>query len=71
MTNGDYAQFNMANRVNVREEDVPWLLLPKMMAVAGDIFQEVQRRKASRNLSPDRLPPAKKVKSGLRQRDPW
>ena len=71
LTNGDYAQFNMANRVNVRVEDVPWLVMPKMMAVAGDIFQEVQRRKASRNLSPDRLPPAKKVKSGLRQRDPW
>ena len=71
MTNGEYAQFSMTNRVEVRIEDVPWLVLPKMMAVASDIFVEVQRRKASRDRSPVRVPPAKRAKGGLRQRDPW
>ena len=71
LTNGDYAQFSVANRVKVSIEDVPWLVLPKMMAVASDIFEEVQRRKASRDRSPVRAPPAKKAKGGLRQRDPW
>ena len=71
LTNGDYAQFSAANRVNVIIGDVPWLVLPKMMAVAGNIFEEVQRRKASRDRSPARAPPAKKAKGGLRQRDPW
>ena len=71
LTNGDYAQFSMANRVKVSIEDVPWLVLPKMMAVASDIFLEVQRRKASRDRSPGKAPPAKKAKGGLRQRDRW
>ncbi len=59
------------HHINVSIEDVPWLVLPKMMAVASDIFEEVQRRKASRDRSPVRAPPAKKAKGGLRQRDPW
>ncbi len=61
----------MANRVKVSIANVPWLVLPKMMAVASDIFEEVQRREASRDRSPVRAPPAKKAKGGLRQRDPW
>jgi hypothetical protein len=72
LTNGDYAQLGAANRVNVTIEDVQWLVLPKMMAVASDIFVEVQRRKASRDRSPVKAPPAKRAKGGgLRQRDPW
>ena len=59
------------NRVNVTIEDVQWLVLPKLMAVASDIFAVVQRRKASRDHSPEKAPPAKKAKGGLRQRDPW
>ena len=70
MTNGDYAQFSMAIRVEVRIEDVPWLVLPKMMAVASDIFVEVKRRKVSRDRSPVRVPPGKRAKGGLRQLDP-
>ena len=71
LTNGDYTQFGAANRVRVTIEDVEWLLLPKLMAVASDIYTGVQKRKASRDRSPKRAPPAKKAKGGLRQRDPW
>ena len=59
------------HRVNGGIEVVPWLVLPKLMAVASDIFAVVQRRKASRDVSPEQAPPAKKAKGGLRQRDPW
>ena len=71
LTNGDYAQFRPANRVSVTIEDVKWLVLPKLMAVASDIFAEVQKRKAAKDHSPQQAPPAKKAKGGLRQRDPW
>ena len=59
------------HRVNGGIEVFPWLVLPKLMAVACDIFSEVQRRKASRDRSPEKAPPAKRAKGGLRQRDPW
>ena len=71
LTDGDYAQLGAANRVEVTIEEVQWLVLPKMMAVANDIFVEVQRRKASRDHGPEKAPPAKRAKGGLRQRDPW
>ncbi len=71
MTNGDYSQISAANRVEVVVEEVVWLVLPKMMQVATDIYEEVQRRRASRDRNPAQAPPAKKAKGGLRQRDPW
>ena len=71
LTNGDYSQFSPANRVNLIVEEVAWLLLPKMMQVATDIYESVQRRKASRELSPAQAPASKKAKGGLRARDPW
>jgi hypothetical protein len=71
LTNGDYAQFRPANRVNVTIEEVKWLVPPRLMAVASDIFSEVQKRKAAKDHSPQQAPPAKKAKGGLRQRDPW
>ena len=52
-------------------EDVKWLVLPKLRAVARDIFTEVQRRKASKDHSPQQASPAKEAKGGLGQRDPW
>ena len=71
LTNGDYSQFNSTNRVNVVVEEVSWLVLPRMMQVATDIYEEVQRRKASRDCCPVLASPAKKAKGGLRQCDPW
>ena len=71
LTNGDYAQFGAANRVRVAIEDVKWMVLPKLMAVASDIYTDVQERKAAKDVGPKEGPPAKKAKGGLRQRDPW
>ena len=71
LTNGDFSQFDSANRVEVNVENVAWLVLPRMMQVATDIYDEVQRRKASRELSLVQAPASKRAKSGLRARDPW
>ena len=68
---GDFSQFGSANRVEVNVENVAWLVLPRMMQVATDIYDEAQRRKASRARSPAQAPPPKKGRGGLRQRDPW
>ena len=70
-TNGDFSQFDSANRVEVNVENVAWLVLPRMMQVATDIYDEVQRHKASRARSPVQAPPPKRGRGGLRQRDPW
>ncbi len=44
LTNGDYSMFKPTNRVKVVIEEVSWLTLPRMMQVATDIFEDVQRR---------------------------
>jgi hypothetical protein len=71
LTNGDYSSFDPARRVKVVIEEVPWLVLPRMMQVATDIYEEVQRRRTAKTERPTQGPPAKKAKGGLRQRDPW
>ena len=55
LTNGDYAELGAANRVSVTIEDVKWLVLPRLMAVASDIFAVVQKRKASKDQAHSRL----------------
>ena len=52
-------------------EEVKWLILPRMLQVAEDIYEDVTRRKASREQCPLPAPAAKKAKGGLRARDPW
>ena len=49
-----------------------WLVLPRMLVVAGSIYEAVQGRKAGR--APARLEgprPRAKAKAKLRQREPW
>ncbi len=71
VTNGDYSLFNPTNRVNVVIEEVSWLILPRMMQFATDIYEDVRRHRASRARSPAQAAPLKKARGSLRQRDPW
>jgi hypothetical protein len=48
-----------------------WLILPKMLQIAIDIYEDVTRRKACREQAPLPAPASKKAKGCLRQRDPW
>ncbi len=52
-------------------EEVTWLILPNMLQVAKDIYEDVTRRKASHEQCPLPAPASKKTKGGLRARDPW
>jgi hypothetical protein len=45
--------------------------LPRMMDVATDIYEDVQKRRLMRTRNPAHAPAAKKAKKSLRQRDPW
>ena len=52
LTNGDFSQFKSANRVNLVIDEVKWLILPRMLQVAGDIYEDVTRRTSSREQCP-------------------
>jgi hypothetical protein len=71
LTNKDFAAFDPARRVEVDVSSIGWLILPKMLEVAGNIYKRVQDSKASRvkGVMPAAAP-AYKGKS-FRQRDPW
>ena len=43
----------------------------RMLQVAEDIYEDVTRRKASKEHCPTPAPASKKAKGGLRARDPW
>ena len=61
LTNGDFSQFRSANRVTPVVEEVAWLILRKMLQVATDIYDDVMRRKASREQCPLPAPASKKA----------
>ena len=68
LTNGDFASFSSGLRVEVDVANVRWLILPRMLEVAGEIYERVRRSKEGEG------PPkaATRPKSGsFRQRNPW
>ena len=68
LTNGDFASFSNGLRVEVDVANVRWLILPRMLEVAGEIYERVRRSKEGEG------PPkaATRPKSGsFRQRNPW
>jgi hypothetical protein len=71
LTNGDYNAFDPERRIAVDVEKIDWLVLPKMLGVAGDIYESVQKAKASKAKGP--VPVASTAGKGLklRTRDPW
>ena len=45
LTNGDFASFDVKLRVNVNVSEISWLILPRMLEVAEQIYEQVRRSK--------------------------
>jgi len=69
LTNQDFGLFDPARRVPVDVGTLPFLVLPKLERVAGELYQEVQARKAAGASRPQAAPRQKKM--SLRTREPW
>ena len=68
LTNGDFAAFDASRRVHVKVAEISWLILPRMLEVAEQIYEQVRKSKA------DGGPPKAStphVASSFRQRNPW
>ena len=68
LTNGAFASFDPFRRVTIDPGKVQWQVLPRMLAVAGDLYSDAQRAKAS--AGPQKAE-ARRRPAGLRQTDPW
>ena len=71
MTNLDYSLFDPARRIDCKLAEVQWLVLPELMKVSADLYNEVckQREESKGVLSKPgkRVHPSKKLK----WTDPW
>jgi hypothetical protein len=71
LTNLDFSLFNPDLRLDCKLKEVPWLVLPELMKVSADLYEEVcsQREKAKATLAKAkrRVHPTKKLK----WTDPW
>ncbi len=68
LTNGDFASFNKELRVDVDVANVRWLILPRMLEVAGEIYERVRESKEGEG-PPKAL--ARPKSGSFRQRHPW
>ena len=71
LTNGDVSAFSPARRVEVKVEEMQWLVLHDLLNSADQIYSEVRamREKGAPQMQ-DSMPPSSK-RASLRQRDPW
>ena len=68
LTNGDFASFESRLRVDIDVSQVRWLILPRMLEVAGEIDERV--RKSKEGGGPPKAVAHPKTGS-FRQRNPW
>ena len=68
LTNGDFASFESRLRVDIDVSQVRWLILPRMLEVAGEIYERV--RKSKEGGGPPKAVAHPKTGS-FRQRNPW
>ena len=70
LTNGDFTLFDPARRISVDPTKLEWIVLPRMMEVAENLYKETQ---AARAASGGPLPrePRRRPEEVLRRRDPW
>ena len=68
LTNGDFAAFDASRRINVEVTKISWRILPRMLEVAEQIYDKVQRSKVDGG-PPKAATPHKK--RNFRQVNPW
>ena len=68
LTNGDFVAFDASRRINVEVAEISWLILPRMLEVAEQIYEHV--RKAKVEGGPPKAATPHKAGS-FRQLNPW
>ena len=70
LTNLDFSRFDPQRRVRIDLGHVKWKVLPGLMQVAENIYQDIQARKAKPQVPPEGF---RKRRFGekLTDRDPW
>jgi hypothetical protein len=68
LTNNDFSAFDLGRRVSVDLSSIDWRVLPRMLEVAQDIYDRVQKSKGA-GAPPKTAAPFKPL--SFRQRHPW
>ena len=67
-TNGHFASFDMNRRVDVDVSKVSWLIIPRMLEVAQQIYERVRTSKLEGGPPKAEAPPKQRK---FRQLNPW
>ena len=70
LTNQDFSSFQQKNRVEIKLDEMPWKILPKLAKLAEDLYAEVSQRRNAPEV-PERRPAGQGAVRKLRERDPW
>ena len=68
LTNGDFAAFDMGRRIDVEVSKISWLILPRMLEVAQQIYDQVRTSKLEGG--PPKAAAPHRTRS-FRQLNPW
>ena len=74
LTNQDYSAFDMNLRVDVAPGKIKWILLPRMLAVAEELYEQVRRLRSEVSAGAPGASSARgstRPEDKLRARDPW
>ena len=73
LTNEEFGSFDVRRRIHVDLPSLTWKAMDRLMKVAEELHQEIQRRKAAKPKDGTEAQAGSKRKKGggLRDRDPW
>ena len=67
LTNSDFSEFDAAKRIDLRVQDVDWIVLQEYMRAAKDLYAETKRLREAPKDTAGRAPAGRP----LREQDPW
>ena len=71
LTNGRFGTFDLARRIKVEVEDLRFLVLDRMSAVADHLYAQVKEKRAEKKEMPKEVAADRGRKRPLKERDPW